>query len=305
MNYKHLNYFWTVLRTGSIARAAERLHLTPQTLSGQIKQLEQRLGVPLLRKAGRGVEPTDAGRLVQRYAEEIFTLGSAMQEALQTGREGRTQSAFRVGVIDSVPKSIACHLVEPCLTPPGHGRLVCHEGKLTALLADLAVHRLDLVISDVPLPAGLSVKAFTHLLGRTQVSFFASAALLAGAGWTPRRARARFPACLAGLPLLMPSVGTALRPRLDAWLRDNGLSPPVAAEFDDGALTKAFGRQGLGVFAGPSVLADEICGQYQVQCLGTAPALVEEFYALSIERRITHPAVAAITTAARHELFGS
>jgi LysR family transcriptional activator of nhaA len=303
MNYKHLHYFWTVLRTGSIARASEQLHLTPQTLSGQIKQLEGRLGKPLLRKAGRGLEPTDAGRVVQRYADEIFTLGSALQEALQTGREGLSQATFRVGVADSVPKSVACHVLEPCLATPGHGRLVCHEGKLTALLADLAVHRLDLVVSDVPLPASLSVKAFTHLLGRTEVSFFASSALLAQAGWTPRRARARFPACLAELPLLMPSTETALRPRLDAWLADAGLMPPVAAEFDDGALTKAFGRQGLGVFAGPAVLAQEIEAQYQVLRLGTARTLMEEFYAISIERRITHPAVAAITTAARRELF--
>jgi len=241
---------------------------------------------------------------VQRYADEIFMLGSAMQDALQTGRDGLSQSSFRVGVVDSVPKSIACHVLEPCLASPQHGRLVCHEGKLTALLAELAVHRLDLVISDVPLPASLSVKAFTHLLGRTQVSFFASEALLTSAGWTARRARARFPACLADLAFLMPSTETALRPRLDAWLRDNALVPPVAAEFDDGALTKAFGRQGLGVFAGPAVLAGEIEAQYQVHRLGTAPALMEEFYAISIERRITHPAVAAITTAARRELFG-
>lgn len=303
MNYKHLHYFWTVLRTGSIARASEQLHLTPQTLSGQIKQLESRLGKPLLRKAGRGLEPTDAGRLVQRYAEEIFTLGSALQEALQSGRDGRSQALFRVGVADSVPKSIACHVLEPCLASPEHGRLLCHQGKLTALLSELAVHRLDLVISDVPLPASLSVKAFTHLLGRTGVSFFAAPALIARAGWTPRRARARFPACLAELPLLMPSTETALRPRLDAWLRDGGLAPPIAADFDDGALTKAFGRRGLGVFAGPSVLTLEIEAQYQVLCLGTAPTLMEEFYAISIERRITHPAVAAITQAARGALF--
>ena len=304
MNYKHLHYFWTVLRTGSIARASEQLHLTPQTLSGQIKQLEERLGKPLLRKAGRGLEATEAGRMVQRYADEIFTLGSALQEALQTGRDGLSQSSFRVGVVDSVPKSIACHVLEPCLASPEHGRLVCHEGKLTALLAELAVHRIDLVISDLPLPASLSVKAFTHLLGRTQISFFASQTLLSRGGWTLRRARARFPACLSELALLMPSTETALRPRLDAWLRDNALAPPVAAEFDDGALTKAFGRQGLGVFAGPAVLAGEIEAQYQVHRLGTAPALLEEFYAISIERRITHPAVAAITTAARRELFG-
>ncbi|CAA9415283.1 MAG: Transcriptional regulator, LysR family [uncultured Ramlibacter sp.] len=303
MNFKHLHYFWTVARTGSIARASEQLHLTPQTLSGQIKQLEERLGKTLLRKAGRGLEPTDAGRMVQRYADEIFAIGSALQEALQTGREGTAQAAFRVGVADSVPKSIACHVLEPCLAVPGHGRLVCHEGKLNPLLADLAVHRLDLVLSDVPLPASLSVKAYTHLLGRTEVSFFAAEALLGRAGWTARRARARFPACLAELPLLMPSSGTALRPRLDAWLRESELAPPVAAEFDDAALTKAFGRQGAGVFAGPAVLAAEIENQYEVVRLGTVPALVEEFYALSIERRITHPAVSAITTAARRELF--
>lgn len=304
MNYKHLHYFWTVLRTGSIARASEQLHLTPQTLSGQIKQLESRLGKPLLRKAGRGLEPTDAGRMVQRYADEIFTLGTALQEALQTGREGLAQAAFRVGVADSVPKAIACHVLEPCLALPEHARLVCQEGKLTPLLGELAVNRLDLVVSDVPLPPSLSVKAFTHLLGRTGVSFFAAPALLARAGWTPRRARARFPACLGELPLLMPGVGTALRPRLEAWLREAGLAPLVAAEFDDGALTKAFGGRGLGVFAGPAVLAAEIEAQYQVLRVGTAPALVDEFYAISIERRITHPAVAAITTAARRELFG-
>jgi LysR family transcriptional activator of nhaA len=177
MNYKHLHYFWTVLRTGSIARASEQLHLTPQTLSGQIKQLEDRLGKPLLRKAGRGLEATEAGRMVQRYADEIFTLGSALQEALQTGRDGLSQSSFRVGVVDSVPKSIACHVLEPCLASPEHGRLVCHEGKLTALLADLAVHRLDLVISDVPLPASLSVKAFTPSAGTHAGEFFCIAGL--------------------------------------------------------------------------------------------------------------------------------
>ncbi|MFN7835419.1 MAG: transcriptional activator NhaR [Burkholderiaceae bacterium] len=304
MNYKHLQYFWTVARTGSIARASEQLHLTPQTLSGQIKQLEARLGKPLLRKVGRGLEPTDAGRTVQRYAEEIFSMGSAMQEALQTGRDGQSQATFRVGVSDSVPKSIACHILEPCLAHPAHGRLVCHEGKLTALLAELAVHRLDLVVSDVPLPASLSVKAFTHLLGRTDVSFFASETLMSQFGWTARRARARFPACLADLPLLMPSTETALRPRLDAWLRDNGLRPAIAAEFDDGALTKAFGRRGLGVFAGPAVLAGEIEAQYQVLRLGSATALMEEFYAISIEKRITHPAVATVIKTAGPILFG-
>lgn len=303
MNYKHLFYVWTVLRTGSIARASEQLHLTPQTLSGQIKQLEDRLGKPLLRKSGRGLEATDAGRLVQRYADEIFTLGSALQEALSSGRDERWQPAFRVGVADSVPKSVACHVLEPALPVLTHAKLVCHEGKLPVLLAELAIHRLDLVISDVPLPTSLSIKAYTHLLGSSGMTFFAASGLLKREGLTLRRARASFPACLARLPLLMPGTDTAVRPRLERWLQQKALPVAVVAEFDDGALTKAFGRQGVGVFMGPTVLAAEIASQYDVEILGAATDLVEEFYAISIERRITHAAVAAITSSARSELF--
>ncbi|WP_439517134.1 transcriptional activator NhaR [Hydrogenophaga sp.] len=303
MNYKHLHYFWTVMRTGSIARASAQLHLTPQTLSGQIKQLEERLGKPLLRKAGRGLEPTDAGRMVHRFADDIFSMGAAMQEALQAGQEGFGQGSFRVGVVNSVPKSIACHVLEPALETGERSRLICVEGKLTPLLAELAVHRLDLIVSDVPLPAGLSVKAFTHLLGRTGVCFFASPHLLKREGLTLRQARSRFPRSISGLPWLMPSFDSVLRPRLEAWLKDEDVSPSVVAEFDDGALTKAFGRQGFGVFAGPAILAHEIEAQYQVVQLGAADDLMEEFYAISIERRISNPAVAAITDAARRELF--
>jgi len=303
MNYKHLHYFWTVLRTGSIARASEQLHLTPQTLSSQIKQLEQRLGRPLLRKAGRGLEPTDAGRMVQRYADEIFAAGAALQDALGSGRDERWQAAFRVGVADSVPKTVATHVLEPCLPHLGSGKLMCHEGKLTTLLASLAVHQLDMVVSDVPLPASVSVKAYSHLLGRTGTSFFAAPGLLARHGWTPRRARTRLAQCLGELPVLLPGGDTALRPRLDGWFRAQGITPRVVAEFDDGALTKAFGRQGMGLFTGPAVLAGEIAGQYGVVCLATVDELAEEFYALSAERRITHPAVAAIRNAARHALF--
>jgi LysR family transcriptional activator of nhaA len=303
MNYKHLYYFWTVLRSGSIAGASARLHLTPQTLSGQIKLLEERVGRPLLRKVGRGVEPTDTGRMVQRFADDIFSLGAALQEALQTGQEGTGQGSLRVGIVNSVPKSIACHVLEPAMTAKDHSRLICIEGKLAGLLAELAVHRLDLVISDVPMPAGLSVKAFTHLLGKTDVCFFAAPALLKRQGMTLRQARSGFPASMSGWPWLMPNFDSVLRPRLEAWLTDNGVAPCVVAEFDDGALTKAFGRQAFGVFAGPAVLAREIESQYQVVQLGSAPDLMEEFYAISVERRISNPAVAAITDAARRRLF--
>ncbi|MFC5499016.1 transcriptional activator NhaR [Caenimonas terrae] len=303
MNYKHLHYFWTVVHAGGVAKASERLHLTPQTLSGQIKALEGRLGRPLLRKAGRGVEPTEAGRLVLRYADEIFALGTALQEALHSGREGPWQSTFRVGIVDSVPKAVAYKVLEPSLAATPQARLVCHEGKLTALLAELAVHRLDLIVSDVPLPAGVSIKAFTHLLGSSAISFFAAPALLRRCGLSLRQARARFPACLAQLPLLLPGQDCAVRPRLDAWLREQGLMPRVAAEFDDSALAKAFGREGLGVIAGPAVLEGEIARQYQVDRLGAASDLLEEFYVLSVERRLTHPGVLAITQAARRDLF--
>lgn len=303
MNYRHLLYYRTVVHAGGVVRAAAQLHLTPQTLSGQIKLLEEQVGRALLRKAGRGVEATEAGRLVLRYADEIFALGDAMQDALASGHDTRWQAVCRAGIVESVPKSVAYHVLEPALVGAPQSRLVCQQGKLTALLADLAVHRLDLIVSDAPLPPGVSVKAYAHRLGSSAIGFFAAPGLLKAHGFSPARARAQFPACLTHLPLLMPGAELALRPRLDAWLRDAGLAPSVAGEFDDSALAKAFGREGRGVFTGPQVLADEIARQYRVAHLGSVPDLAEEFYAISVERRISHPAVAAITAAARRHLF--
>ncbi|HYF17185.1 MAG TPA: LysR family transcriptional regulator [Ramlibacter sp.] len=306
MNYKHLHYFWTVVRAGGVLRAAEQLHLTPQTLSGQIRLLEQRLGRPLLRKAGRGVEPTEAGRMVMQYADEIFTLGGELEDALRGGRDSPVAPpapVVRVGIADSVPKLVAYHVVEPALRMQPPPRLQCVEGKLAALLAELALRRMDLVVSDVPLPGNMGVKAFTHLLGRSGVVFFAAPALLRRHGLPARRQRSGLPATLGQLPLLLPGAESALRPRLDAWLRGHGIAPQPAGEFDDSALMKAFGREGLGAFAGPAVIAGEIARQYEVVQLGLADGLVEEFYGISVERRITHPAVSAITAAARDELF--
>lgn len=303
MNYKHLQYFWTVVRVGGVLRASEQLHLTPQTLSGQIRLLEERLGQRLLRKAGRGVEPTEAGRLVMQYADEIFTLGGELEDSLRGGHDAAPAPVLRIGIADSVPKSIAYHVVEPALRDGPAMRLQCSEGKLAALLADLALRRLELVVSDVPMPGHVNVKAFTHLLGHSRIAFFAAPQLLARARTTPRKLRAGFPASLAVLPLLVPGAHSALRPRLDAWLRQHGVGARIVAEFDDGALMKAFGREGRGAFPAPAVLAREIARQYQVVQLGTAEDLVEEFYGISVERRITHPAVAAITQAARGELF--
>lgn len=303
MNYKHLHYFWMVVREGGVLRASEKLHLSPQTLSTQIDQLEERLGRPLLRKVGRGVEPTEAGRMVMQYADEIFTLGRELEDALRDGRDAPRAPVLKVGFVDSVPKAIAYHVLEPALRLQPAPRLVCPEGKLTSLMAELALRRVDLVVSDVPLPGNLGVKAYTHLLGRSAIAFFASDSLTARHGITARQARARFPKCLQLLPILLPGSESALRPRVDAWMRQHGLSPPIAAEFEDTALMKAFGREGLGCFPAPAILASEICRQYQVEQIGAPQDLVEEFYAISVERRITHPGVAAITEAARSELF--
>lgn len=303
MNYKHLQYFWTVVRAGGVLRASEQLHLSPQTLSGQINLLEERLGKPLLRKLGRGVEPTEAGRMVMQYADEIFTLGQEMEDALRGGRDAPRAPLLKVGFVDSVPKAIAYHLLEPALRLDPAPRLQCPEGKLPGLMAELAFRRLDLVISDVPLPGNLGVKAFTHLLGHSNIAFFASERLLRARGISARQARAKFPGSLQGLPMLLPGSESALRPRVDSWLRRHGLALPIAAEFEDTALMKAFGREGLGVFPAPAVLAKEIARQFEVERLGTPDDLVEEFYAISIERKITHPGVAAITEAARSELF--
>lgn len=303
MNLKHLQYFWTVVRAGGVLRASEELHLSPQTLSGQINLLEERLGKPLLRKVGRGVEPTDAGRMAMQYADEIFTLSREMEDALRGGRDAPKAPLLKVGFVDSVPKAIAYHVLEPALRLKPAPRLICPEGKLATLMADLALRRVDLVVSDVPLPGNLGIKAFTHLLGRSGIAFFASAKLLQAHSMTLRQARSKFPRSLESLPLLVPGADCALRPRVDGWMRRNDLAPTVAAEFDDSALMKAFGREGLGVFPAPAVLAKEISRQFQVEQIGSPEDLVEEFYAISIERKITHPGVAAITEAARSELF--
>ncbi len=298
MNFKHLHYFWVAARAGGVVKAGEQLHISPQTLSGQIKLLEERLGRKLFRKSGRGLALTDDGHVALEYADEIFALGTALESALRQPRDGPRVLDFRVGIADSVAKSVAYRLLEPALEPvvggPAQLRLIASEGKLPDLLAALALHRLDLVIADEPLSRRISVKAFNHALGASSSSFFRSPSLaLSGP----------FPACLHGAPMLMPGAASGLRPQLEAWLARQGLQPRVVGEFDDGALTQAFGREGRGVFLSPTVLEEETAAQYGVQVLGRSEELVEEFFAISVERRITHPGVAAITQAARGALF--
>ncbi len=298
MNYKHLHYFWATAKAGGVTRASEQLFTTPQTLSGQIKLLEDRLGRKLFRKNGRELELTEEGRIALGYAEDIFTLGGELEAALrdQVG-EGARQVEFRVGVADSVAKPVAYRLLEPALNLAEPVRMVCHEWKFADLLAELALHKLDLVIADEPVSKRISVKAFNHALGSSTMTFFAAGNLAA-------RLQGPFPGCLNGAPMLIPSLASSVRAPFDAWLKRHRLQPRVIGEFDDGALMKAFGREGRGVFMSPSVVEEQTAQQYDVQILGRSDELVENFYAISVERRITHPCVAAITEAARGQLFG-
>ena len=296
MNFKHLHYFWKVAKTGGVARASEQLHLTAQTISGQIGLLEDDLGVPLFTKRGRNLELTDAGRLAFGYAQEIFALGSEMEEALRNYPAGGRPVEFRVGIADSVSKSIAHRLLEPATRLSTPVRMVCREWKLDSLLAELAAHRLDLVIAGAPIPSSVSVRAYNHRLGESGVSFFASPRLL-------KILKGKFPACLADTPMLVPGPDAAVRSRLDRWCEANRLRLHVVGEFDDPALMKTFGQRGAGVFIGPTVLEAEIEMQYGVKTIGRTNEIVEEYFAISVERRVTHPCVIAITGAARNRLF--
>lgn len=296
MNYKHLHYFLQVAKLGGVHRASERLHLSPQTISGQIQSLEESLGTPLFAKSGRGLALTEAGRMVLGYAEDIFSIGAELEAAVREHPHRGKPLEFRVGVADAVPKAVACRLIEPASQLPEPVRIVCREWKLDMLLGELALHRLDLVISDAPIPSAVSVRAFNHRLGSCGVSFFAAPSLLESCG-------KRFPACLDGAPMLMPAVESAVGQRLRTWLQAQSLHPRVVGECDDSALAKEFGRLGMGIFVGPTVLERDIEKQYGVRALGATSEVVEEFFAISVERRITHPCVTAITEAARTELF--
>ncbi|MBB1077794.1 transcriptional activator NhaR [Rhodoferax sp. 4810] len=296
MNFKHLYYFWVTARAGGIMRAGEQLHTTPQTLSGQIKLLEDWLGRALFRKSGRQLELTEHGRLALGYADQIFSLGQDLETALRQTRSTEKRLDFRVGVADSVSKSVAYRLLEPAFAIGQPIKLLASEGKYDDLLAALALHRLDLVIADEPMPRRVSVKAFNHALGRSAMTFFCAPGLKS-------RVTGVFPACLDGLPMLVPGATSSVRRQLEDWFARRRLAPVVVGEFDDAALMKAFGREGQGVFMAPSVLEDETCAQFGVSVIGRTDELVEEFYAVSVERRISHPCVLAITDAARGQLF--
>nr|WP_315484857.1 transcriptional activator NhaR [uncultured Undibacterium sp.] len=289
LNYKHLHYFWVVAKTGSIARASEQLHITPQTISGQLSLFEEIQGEALFEKAGRNLELTEAGRIVLAYADEIFSLGQELEQLLQHHPTERTVQ-LRVGVSDAVAKAVAYKLLEPALSLPQTLKIHCREGKLDDLLAELARHKLDIVITDTPMPPSSKVRGFNHPLGECGLSFFATKALRAA---HPQP----FPACLDGAPILLPGEDSALRSRLMHWFELQGVRPRIAGEFDDSALMGTFGAAGVGFFAKPSAIADMMMRQYDLELVGSTEDITEQFYAISVQRKITHPAVLAISQA--------
>ena len=295
LNFKHLRYFWMVAKTGSIARAAEQLHLTPQSISGQLSEFADTLGVELFRRTGRQLKLTDTGRRILGHAEEIFSTGDELLEIVRD-QSRTTTTTYRVGFADSVSKLIACRLVEPALSLAEPLRMICREGRLASLLADLAVHRLDLIIADRPMPAHLSVRGFNHLLGESGMTLFGTRALadtLSG----------EFPQCLHRAPLLLPGEDFAIYGRLLQWLGENNLHPRIVGEFDDSAMMNTFGQSGAGLFFAPSVIAHQVCEQYAVVALGRVDSLVEQVYAITTERRLSHPATLAISQSAQRDLF--
>jgi LysR family transcriptional activator of nhaA len=293
LNYHHLFYFWTVARAGSIARAGEELRLAQPTISNQLKTLEASLGVKLLERQGRRLVLTDVGRTVLRYADDIFRTGRELQRAvkgLPTGQRLRLVA----GVADVIPKRMASLLLQPAVDAHPDLHLVCREGPLAELLAQLAIHELDVVLADVPASEQVKVRAFSHRLGDCGTSFFA-APRLAGL-------RKAFPRSLAGAPTLLPAEGTALRRALDAWFAASGIQPTVTGEFDDSAMMTDFGSLGLGVFPAPTALEDAIRAQHDVVVIGRIEDAREAFYAITVERRLRHPGVVALAEAARDAL---
>jgi LysR family transcriptional activator of nhaA len=296
LNYDHLLYFWTVAREGTVARAAVKLSLAQPTLSGQIRVLEGALGEKLFERAGRGLRLTEMGRLVSGYADEIFALGHELSESVKGQPTGRPLR-LAIGVADALPKLVAYHLIEPALALPQPVRLKVHVQSTEKLLASLALHDLDVVLTDRVAPPGVSVRAFNHLLGDCGVTLFA-------ASKAALKYRRGFPRALDGAPFLLPGETSTLRRALEQWFEKQRIRPHVIGEFDDSTLIEVFGQAGKGIFATPSIVEASVCREYDVKIVGHLDRVRERFYAVSAERRLKHPAVIAITESARRELFG-
>ncbi len=281
-SYRHLYYFWAVAKEGGLTRAAEKLGLSVQTVSTQVRELEQDLGAALLKPAGRGLTLTEAGRAALDVADQIFSLGETLSERVREAVDVPTVR-LAVGISDGLPKLVAHRLLAPILDTP-QLRLLCHEDEFDDLLGDLALHRLDVVLADRPAPANPNLRVYSHSLGSSPIAWYAHPR------WTAAAAR-DFPASLADVPLLLPTSHAALRPRLDQWLNEEGLRVRVTGEFEDSALLATFGSEGLGVFPAATAVDDALTGRYGVVNVGLAEGLAEQFFAVGTDKKISHPLV--------------
>ena len=295
LNYHHLFYFWTVARVGSVTRASSELRLAQPTVSAQLRALESSLGTDLFVRSGRALRLTEAGEFVFRYADQIFSLGRELMDGIK-GETGSAPMRLVVGVAEGLPKMVAYRLLEPALSGEQHIRLICTQGPSERLLADLAVHAVDLVLTDAPIGHTIRVKAFNHLLGECGVTLFGSPQLAAAY-------RRGFPRSLDGAPLLLPGKSAVLRRAMQQWLEDKKIRPSVVHEIHDSALLKVLGQAGIGLFVAPTAVEAEVCRQYGVRAVGRIETIRERFYAISTERKVRHPSVVAICETARRELF--
>ena len=295
LNYHHLRVFWTVAREGGVTRASEKLHVSQPTVTTQVRALEQALGQKLFTRSGRRLVLTDLGRSAYRYADEIVGLGQELMDRMKGGSPGR-EIRLTVGIADVLPKLIAYRILEPALRLPEPVRVEGIEDTPERLLAELAVFGLDVVLADAPVGPAVRVRAYNHLLGECAVSVF-------GAERLARGYRRGFPRSLDGAPFLLPRTHSALRLALDDWFEREGVRPHIVGEFDDSALMKALGQAGLGLFPAPSPIAGEVCRQYDVRSIGTIESVRQRFYAITVDRKIKHPAVIAICESARRKLF--
>ena len=297
LNFHHLHYFWTVAREGSIATAARTLGVSQPTSSAQLRLLEQQFGERLFDRRGRGLALTEIGQVALRYADEIFALGRELESTV-SGRPTGRPVRFAVGVSDALPKLTTYRLLRPALALPEPPRLLLRVGKTDALLDELAAHRLDLVLTDAPASGSFRARAYHHLLGESAVTIFAPPAMAA-------RLRRGFPGSLEGAPFLLHGEHTMLRRSLDHWFAQEDLRPLAVAEVEDGAILQVLGQAGLGCFAAPSVVEREIERQYGVRAIGRPAGVRERFYAVSVERKLKHPALVALAEAARSTFAGA
>ena len=297
LNYQHLYYFWMVAKEGTVIAAAKRLRLAQPTVSAQIRSLEDSLGHKLFKKVGRTLKLTDTGELVFNYADEIFSLGSEMLNIVKE-RPTDTVITLQVGVADILPKLLITSLLKPALELENRVKIVAYDGKPTSLLGKLSMHGLDLVLTDTPISPEVKIRAYNHLLGESSVSLYAAPDLA-------KKYKRKFPESLDGAPMLLPTKTTTLRRSLDLWFETNDIHPVIVGEYEDSALLKIFGQDGLGIFPLPTVIEKEALKQFDIKPLGQIEHIKERFYAISLERKIQHPGVQAITSAARDGLFGS